>query len=81
MCSTLLETHEVPFLNNSAMIGIDLMPEHLVIVGGADVGNRGPPANIDIDLVGLQNFIVDHEGVCRLKPGMPSDDRAIARSS
>ena len=25
------------------------------------VGNAGPPANIDIDLVGLQNFIVEFE--------------------
>ena len=34
------------------------------------VGNRGPPANIDIDLVCLQDFIVDHYCVRRLKAGL-----------
>ena len=45
------------------------------------VGNRGPPANIDIDLVGLQNFIVNHDSVGRLKAGMALDDRTIFKSS
>ena len=45
------------------------------------VGNRSPPANVDIDLVGLQNFIVDHDSVRRLKAGMALDDRAIFHSS
>ena len=30
--------HDVPFLTNSSMMDIDLVPEHLVIVGGSYVG-------------------------------------------
>jgi pyruvate/2-oxoglutarate dehydrogenase complex dihydrolipoamide dehydrogenase (E3) component len=30
--------HDVPFLNNSSMMDIDFLPEHLVIVGGSYVG-------------------------------------------
>src|ERR1051325_1042151 len=30
--------NDVPFLTNSSMMGIDLLPEHLVIVGGSYVG-------------------------------------------
>ena len=44
------------------------------------VGNGGPPANIDINPVGLQDFIVDHDGVRRLKACMALNDRTICRS-
>jgi pyruvate/2-oxoglutarate dehydrogenase complex dihydrolipoamide dehydrogenase (E3) component len=30
--------HEVPFLNNSSMMQVDFLPEHLVVVGGSYVG-------------------------------------------
>ena len=30
--------HDVPFLNNSSMMDIDFLPEHLVIVGGSYIG-------------------------------------------
>jgi pyruvate/2-oxoglutarate dehydrogenase complex dihydrolipoamide dehydrogenase (E3) component len=30
--------HDVPFLTNSSMMDIDLLPEHLVVVGGSYVG-------------------------------------------
>jgi pyruvate/2-oxoglutarate dehydrogenase complex dihydrolipoamide dehydrogenase (E3) component len=30
--------HDVPFLNNSSMMEVDFLPEHLVIVGGSYVG-------------------------------------------
>jgi pyruvate/2-oxoglutarate dehydrogenase complex dihydrolipoamide dehydrogenase (E3) component len=30
--------HDVPFLNNSSMMEIDFLPEHLVIVGGSYIG-------------------------------------------
>ena len=30
--------HDVPFLTNSAMIDVDFLPEHLVVVGGSYVG-------------------------------------------
>ncbi|MFZ0817716.1 MAG: FAD-containing oxidoreductase [Candidatus Sulfotelmatobacter sp.] len=30
--------HDVPFLNNSSMMDIDFLPEHLVILGGSYVG-------------------------------------------
>ncbi len=30
--------HEVPFLNNSSMMKVDFLPEHLVIVGGSYIG-------------------------------------------
>ena len=30
--------HDVPFLNNSSMMKVDFLPEHLVIVGGSYVG-------------------------------------------
>jgi pyruvate/2-oxoglutarate dehydrogenase complex dihydrolipoamide dehydrogenase (E3) component len=30
--------HKVPFLTNSSMMGIDFVPEHLIIVGGSYVG-------------------------------------------
>jgi pyruvate/2-oxoglutarate dehydrogenase complex dihydrolipoamide dehydrogenase (E3) component len=30
--------HDVPFLNNSSMMAVDFLPEHLVIVGGSYVG-------------------------------------------
>ena len=30
--------HEVPFLNNSSMMDVDFLPEHLVIVGGSYIG-------------------------------------------
>src|SRR6478672_8164795 len=30
--------HDVPFLNNSSMMDVDLLPEHLVVVGGSYVG-------------------------------------------
>ena len=44
-------------------------------------GTRARAANIDIDLVGLQNFIVDHDSVRRLKAGLALNDRTICRSS
>ena len=30
--------HDVPFLNNSSMMDIDFLPEHLIIIGGSYVG-------------------------------------------
>jgi hypothetical protein len=30
--------HDVPFLTNSSMMGIDFVPEHLIIVGGSYLG-------------------------------------------
>ena len=30
--------HDVPFLTNSSMMGLDFVPEHLIIVGGSYVG-------------------------------------------
>jgi pyruvate/2-oxoglutarate dehydrogenase complex dihydrolipoamide dehydrogenase (E3) component len=30
--------HDVPFLNNSSMMEVDFLPEHLVIVGGSYIG-------------------------------------------
>jgi pyruvate/2-oxoglutarate dehydrogenase complex dihydrolipoamide dehydrogenase (E3) component len=30
--------HDVPFLNNSSMMDIDFLPEHLIVVGGSYVG-------------------------------------------
>src|SRR5215475_4556758 len=30
--------HDVPFLNNSSMMQVDFLPEHLVIVGGSYIG-------------------------------------------
>jgi pyruvate/2-oxoglutarate dehydrogenase complex dihydrolipoamide dehydrogenase (E3) component len=30
--------HDVPYLNNSSMMNIDFLPEHLVIVGGSYIG-------------------------------------------
>ncbi len=30
--------HDVPFLNNSSMMDVDFLPEHLVIVGGSYIG-------------------------------------------
>ena len=30
--------HDVPFLNNSSMMDVDFLPEHLVVVGGSYVG-------------------------------------------
>jgi pyruvate/2-oxoglutarate dehydrogenase complex dihydrolipoamide dehydrogenase (E3) component len=30
--------HEVPFLDNSSMMAVDFLPEHLVIVGGSYIG-------------------------------------------
>ena len=30
--------HDVPFLNNSSMMEVDFVPEHLVIVGGSYIG-------------------------------------------
>src|SRR5207302_7575493 len=30
--------HDVPFLNNSSMMDVDFVPEHLVIVGGSYIG-------------------------------------------
>ncbi len=30
--------HDVPFLNNSSMMNVDFLPEHLVVVGGSYVG-------------------------------------------
>src|ERR1700691_2392151 len=44
------------------------------------VGNTGPAANIDVDLVGFENFIVDYDGVRRLKAGLALYDRTIFRS-
>ena len=41
------------------------------------IGNRSPPAYIDKNLVGLQDLIVDHNRVRRLKAGMALDDRTI----
>jgi hypothetical protein len=38
-------------------------------------------ADIDIDLVGLQNFIVDHNSVRRLKAGLALYDGTTRRSS
>src|SRR5580692_6251278 len=51
------------------------------VVNPRHVGNTSPAANVDIDLVGLQNFIVDHHCVRRLKPGLALNDRTICRSS
>ena len=44
-------------------------------------GNRGAPANVDENLVGLQDFIVDHDGAGRMKSGMALDHRSIFQSS
>jgi pyruvate/2-oxoglutarate dehydrogenase complex dihydrolipoamide dehydrogenase (E3) component len=30
--------HDVPFLNNSSMMNVDFLPEHLIIVGGSYIG-------------------------------------------
>jgi pyruvate/2-oxoglutarate dehydrogenase complex dihydrolipoamide dehydrogenase (E3) component len=30
--------HEVPYLDNSSMMGVDFLPEHLLIVGGSYIG-------------------------------------------
>ena len=30
--------HDVPFLNNSSIMDVDFLPEHLVIIGGSYVG-------------------------------------------
>ena len=30
--------HDVPFLNNSSMMDVDFLPEHLIVVGGSYVG-------------------------------------------
>ena len=30
--------HDVPFLNNSSMMDVDFLPEHLIIVGGSYIG-------------------------------------------
>jgi pyruvate/2-oxoglutarate dehydrogenase complex dihydrolipoamide dehydrogenase (E3) component len=30
--------HDVPFLNNSSMMDVDFLPEHLVVVGGSYIG-------------------------------------------
>jgi len=30
--------HEVPFFTNSSMMGVDFLPEHLIVVGGSYVG-------------------------------------------
>jgi pyruvate/2-oxoglutarate dehydrogenase complex dihydrolipoamide dehydrogenase (E3) component len=30
--------HEVPFLNNSSMMDVDFLPQHLIIVGGSYIG-------------------------------------------
>src|SRR5690242_1432709 len=30
--------HDVPFLNNSSMMDLDFLPEHLVVVGGSYIG-------------------------------------------
>jgi pyruvate/2-oxoglutarate dehydrogenase complex dihydrolipoamide dehydrogenase (E3) component len=30
--------HDVPFLTNSSMMGVDFLPEHLVVVGGSYIG-------------------------------------------
>src|SRR5689334_11006268 len=43
--------------------------------------NRGAPADIDVNLVGLQYFVVDHNAVRRLKTGVTLDDRTILRST
>ena len=45
------------------------------------VRDRGPRSNIDVDFVGLQNFIVDHDGIRRLEAGVALNDRTIFRSS
>src|SRR5947207_13057985 len=46
-----------------------------------DRGNSGAPTDIDEDVVGLQDFIVDHDTAGRLKAGMALEDRAILKSS
>ena len=50
-----------------------LNPRHL--------GNKGSSTDVDINLVGLQNFIVDHHSVRRLKAGVALNDRAVLQSS
>lgn len=30
--------HDVPFLNNSSMMNVDFLPEHLIVVGGSYIG-------------------------------------------
>ncbi len=45
------------------------------------LGNRGAPADVDENFVGLQNFVVDHDRAGRLKAGMALDDRTIFKSS
>ena len=46
-----------------------------------DRRNRGAPTNVDENFVGLQDFIVDHDRVRRLKASMTLNDRAIGHSA
>jgi hypothetical protein len=43
-------------------------------------GNRSATANVDEDFVGFEDFVVDHDGVGRLKASMALDDRTILES-
>ena len=43
--------------------------------------NRGAPADVDENFVGLQDFIIDHDSAGRLKAGMALDDRTMFKSS
>ena len=43
--------------------------------------NPGTRADVDKDLVGLQNFIVDHDSIRRLKAGLTLNDGTIRHSS
>src|SRR5438270_7685818 len=45
------------------------------------IGNIGTPADVDENVVGFKNFIVDHDSAGRLKAGMALDDRAVSQSS
>src|SRR6266481_2663783 len=44
-------------------------------------GNRGAPANVDENFLGLQDFIVDHDSPGRMKSGMALDHRTVFQSS
>src|SRR5438034_10785057 len=44
-------------------------------------GNSGAATNVDENLVGLQDFVVDHDSAGRLKAGVALDDRAILKSA
>ncbi len=73
--------------DDDEMLGQEIDVHHRRVFEKWDVmnprhlGNRSAPANVDKDLVGLKNFIVDRDRVGRLKTGMAMDDRTILHSS